>query len=196
MHVCICVLWTLCLCLCRRWVPTAWARRRCWVWPGRWPPSWLTATSEWTAWPPESSRPASARRWGRKHTALSSDPFIYNILLHSASQNSFSHHVFFANSLSYGRMKMSWMSSKGSSALKGAACTQFVSNIQYAQTYDYSISFIFPFRIGEPEEIGGVIAFLCTDEASYITGETITVTGGIGCRLWTSNLPSNVCVPV
>uniref|UniRef100_A0A671UR37 Dehydrogenase/reductase (SDR family) member 4 n=1 Tax=Sparus aurata TaxID=8175 RepID=A0A671UR37_SPAAU len=38
-------------------------------------------------------------------------------------------------------------------------------------------------RIGEPEEIGGVIAFLCSDEASYITGETITVTGGIGCRL-------------
>lgn len=38
-------------------------------------------------------------------------------------------------------------------------------------------------RIGQPEEIGGVIAFLCTEEASYITGETITVTGGIGCRL-------------
>uniref|UniRef100_A0A3Q1F2U2 Dehydrogenase/reductase (SDR family) member 4 n=1 Tax=Acanthochromis polyacanthus TaxID=80966 RepID=A0A3Q1F2U2_9TELE len=38
-------------------------------------------------------------------------------------------------------------------------------------------------RIGEPEEIGGVIAFLCTEEASYITGETITVTGGMGCRL-------------
>ncbi|KAM4714323.1 dehydrogenase/reductase SDR family member 4 [Anableps anableps] len=38
-------------------------------------------------------------------------------------------------------------------------------------------------RIGEPEEIGGVIAFLCSDDASYITGETITVTGGISCRL-------------
>lgn len=38
-------------------------------------------------------------------------------------------------------------------------------------------------RIGVPEEIGGVIAFLCSDEASYITGETITVTGGINCRL-------------
>uniref|UniRef100_A0A3Q2PVQ2 Dehydrogenase/reductase (SDR family) member 4 n=1 Tax=Fundulus heteroclitus TaxID=8078 RepID=A0A3Q2PVQ2_FUNHE len=38
-------------------------------------------------------------------------------------------------------------------------------------------------RIGEPEEIGGTIAFLCSDEASYITGETITVTGGMGCRL-------------
>lgn len=38
-------------------------------------------------------------------------------------------------------------------------------------------------RVGEPEEIGGVVAFLCSDEASYITGETITATGGISCRL-------------
>lgn len=38
-------------------------------------------------------------------------------------------------------------------------------------------------RVGEPDEIGGVIAFLCSDEASYITGETITVTGGMACRL-------------
>uniref|UniRef100_A0A1A8L9D8 Dehydrogenase/reductase (SDR family) member 4 n=1 Tax=Nothobranchius pienaari TaxID=704102 RepID=A0A1A8L9D8_9TELE len=38
-------------------------------------------------------------------------------------------------------------------------------------------------RLGEPEEIGGVIAFLCSEEASYITGETITVTGGMSCRL-------------
>uniref|UniRef100_A0A672YWM7 Dehydrogenase/reductase SDR family member 4-like n=1 Tax=Sphaeramia orbicularis TaxID=375764 RepID=A0A672YWM7_9TELE len=37
--------------------------------------------------------------------------------------------------------------------------------------------------IGEPDEIGGVVAFLCSDEASYITGETITVTGGMSCRL-------------
>ncbi|XP_061620369.1 dehydrogenase/reductase SDR family member 4 [Phyllopteryx taeniolatus] len=38
-------------------------------------------------------------------------------------------------------------------------------------------------RLGEPDEIGGVVAFLCTQEASYITGETIAATGGIGCRL-------------
>ncbi|XP_041842629.1 dehydrogenase/reductase SDR family member 4 [Melanotaenia boesemani] len=38
-------------------------------------------------------------------------------------------------------------------------------------------------RIGDPEEIGGVVAFLCSEEASYITGETIAVTGGITCRL-------------
>ncbi|KAG7496975.1 hypothetical protein JOB18_029293 [Solea senegalensis] len=38
-------------------------------------------------------------------------------------------------------------------------------------------------RVGEPKEISEVIAFLCSDEASYITGETITVSGGMGCRL-------------
>ncbi|XP_042583308.1 LOW QUALITY PROTEIN: dehydrogenase/reductase SDR family member 4 [Cyprinus carpio] len=38
-------------------------------------------------------------------------------------------------------------------------------------------------RLGQPEDIGVVIAFLCSDEASYITGETITVTGGMNCRL-------------
>ncbi|KAL0970181.1 hypothetical protein UPYG_G00238430 [Umbra pygmaea] len=38
-------------------------------------------------------------------------------------------------------------------------------------------------RIGEPEEIGGVIAFLCSQDASYITGETITATGGMSGRL-------------
>ncbi|XP_030635636.1 dehydrogenase/reductase SDR family member 4 [Chanos chanos] len=38
-------------------------------------------------------------------------------------------------------------------------------------------------RLGEPEDIGGVIAFLCSDDASYITGETVTVTGGMNCRL-------------
>ena len=34
-------------------------------------------------------------------------------------------------------------------------------------------------RPGEPDEIANVIAFLCSDLASYVTGAEISVTGGI-----------------
>ncbi len=34
-------------------------------------------------------------------------------------------------------------------------------------------------RLGAPEEIANVVAFLCGDEASYITGETLHVNGGL-----------------
>ena len=33
-------------------------------------------------------------------------------------------------------------------------------------------------RIGKPDDIGGVIAFLCTDAASFINGATIPIDGG------------------
>jgi len=37
-------------------------------------------------------------------------------------------------------------------------------------------------RAAEPDEVGAVIAFLCSDEAGYITGETLNVNGGIDMR--------------
>ncbi|GIL01516.1 MAG: dehydrogenase [Alphaproteobacteria bacterium] len=43
-------------------------------------------------------------------------------------------------------------------------------------------------RIGEPAEIAGVAAFLASDDASYITGQTIYADGG--------RLPLNYTVPV
>ncbi|XP_017793894.1 PREDICTED: dehydrogenase/reductase SDR family member 4-like [Habropoda laboriosa] len=38
-------------------------------------------------------------------------------------------------------------------------------------------------RFGEPKDIAGVAAFLASDDASYITGETIIASGGMPCKL-------------
>lgn len=38
-------------------------------------------------------------------------------------------------------------------------------------------------RIGKPEECAGIVSFLCSEDASYITGETVTVGGGAPSRL-------------
>ena len=37
-----------------------------------------------------------------------------------------------------------------------------------------------PFRrLGKPEDIAGAVAFLASDEASFITGQTLSVSGGL-----------------
>ncbi|XP_069614880.1 dehydrogenase/reductase SDR family member 4-like isoform X2 [Ranitomeya imitator] len=39
------------------------------------------------------------------------------------------------------------------------------------------------YRLGEPEECAGIASFLCSEDASYINGENIAVTGGMRGRL-------------
>ena len=34
-------------------------------------------------------------------------------------------------------------------------------------------------RMGTADEVAGTVAFLCSDEASYITGQVLNVNGGV-----------------
>ena len=34
-------------------------------------------------------------------------------------------------------------------------------------------------RLGQPEDLPGIVAFLASDEASFITGQIISVSGGL-----------------
>ncbi|XP_025726085.1 dehydrogenase/reductase SDR family member 4 isoform X2 [Callorhinus ursinus] len=38
-------------------------------------------------------------------------------------------------------------------------------------------------RIGKPDDCAGIVSFLCSEDASYITGETVVVSGGSPSRL-------------
>ena len=38
-------------------------------------------------------------------------------------------------------------------------------------------------RIGVPEDVGELVLFLCSDKASFITGQAIRVDGGLGITI-------------
>ena len=42
---------------------------------------------------------------------------------------------------------------------------------------------MFVFRLGVADDIGGAVSFLSSDQASYITGETLVIAGGLQSRL-------------
>ena len=48
------------------------------------------------------------------------------------------------------------------------------------------LAFIF-YRIATPDECAGTVSFLSSDDASYVTGETIVIAGGSQSRLWKIN---------
>ncbi len=45
-------------------------------------------------------------------------------------------------------------------------------------------------RMGKPEEMASVIAFLASDDASYMTGSIVTADGGITCHTGQPNIPA------
>lgn len=60
----------------------------------------------------------------------------------------------------------------------------YLPNHLYSFTLSQHISKKYsPIRLGEPENIAGVVAFLASDDAAYITGETIVAAGGMTSRL-------------
>ncbi|MEE4297192.1 MAG: SDR family oxidoreductase, partial [Wenzhouxiangella sp.] len=46
------------------------------------------------------------------------------------------------------------------------------------EVYDQALPSVHLKRAGQPQEIARAIVFLCSDEASYITGTTLTPDGG------------------
>ena len=44
-------------------------------------------------------------------------------------------------------------------------------------------AFFYSYRLGESEECAGTVAFLVSDDAKYITGETVVTAGGWQSRL-------------
>jgi len=70
--------------------------------------------------------------------------------------------------------------------------TDFVQNAANTAVVDYDndrkkmlkqVGFLIYERFGQPKEITGAAAFLTSDEASYITGETVVIAGGLAARL-------------
>jgi NAD(P)-dependent dehydrogenase (short-subunit alcohol dehydrogenase family) len=60
----------------------------------------------------------------------------------------------------------------------GIVATDMSNFAKTEQGRDYAISIQALKRVAGPEDIGGVIAFLASDEARWITGDTIRVDGG------------------
>ncbi|CAK9816825.1 Dehydrogenase/reductase SDR family member 4 (Fragment) [Anthophora plagiata] len=65
----------------------------------------------------------------------------------------------------------------------GVIKTKFSELLCEGEIGEATLSTIPMQKFGKPNDIAGVAAFLASDDASYITGETIVASGGIPCRL-------------
>lgn len=66
----------------------------------------------------------------------------------------------------------------------GVVKTRFSSALHETdEAQEAAVSMIPMKRLAEPDEMGGVVAFLVSDDASYITGETVVAAGGMASRL-------------
>lgn len=66
----------------------------------------------------------------------------------------------------------------------GIVQTRFSSALYESESArEMTLSMIPMRRLAQPDDIAGVVAFLCSDDASYMTGETVIVSGGMQSRL-------------
>ncbi|WP_353720431.1 SDR family oxidoreductase [Dyadobacter sp. 676] len=65
------------------------------------------------------------------------------------------------------------------SVAPGAINTDFTSFENHPGVADFIATITALGRVGEPEDIGGVVAFLCSEDARWITGMRIEVSGGM-----------------
>jgi NAD(P)-dependent dehydrogenase (short-subunit alcohol dehydrogenase family) len=62
----------------------------------------------------------------------------------------------------------------------GAIETDFTKDLfENAQVIEFVTSQTALGRTGVPEDIGGIVAFLCTEEARWITAQRIEASGGV-----------------
>ena len=46
-------------------------------------------------------------------------------------------------------------------------------------------------RLGSPDEVAKLVVFLASDDSSFITGETITIDGGVMAYTWPGEMLSD-----